>query len=175
MLRAMSRGMMRFGFLAAALCFVWACGGSEPPVESPDVPDEPVVDEPKDEPKDEPSGEEGEEPTDEPKGEAKEPEFTDGMTVNDAMAAIPQGVERVNVDQESLGKPLMDEKLYEPCKLKPTQHFKLRVAIWDGRAVGMDVSSQPTNKKLEECVREQIKGVVWTKKVKSLNTVEYGF
>jgi hypothetical protein len=174
MLRAMSRGMMRFGFLAA-LCFVWACGGSETPAESPDVPDEPVVDEPKVEPKDEPSGDEGEEPKDEPKGEAKEPEFKDGMTVNEAMDAVPQGTERVNVDQESLGKPLMDEKLYEPCKLKPTQHFKLRVAIWDGRAVGMDVSSQPANPKLEECVKEQIKGVVWTKKVKSLNTVEYGF
>lgn len=167
---------MRFGFLAA-LCFVWACGGSETPAESPDVPNEPVADEPVSEPKEEPKSDEGEgdEPKEEPKGEAKEPEFKDGMTVDEAIAAVPQGVERVNVDQESLGKPLMDEKLYEPCKLKPTQHFKLRVAVWDGRAVGMDVTSQPANKKLEECVKEQIAKLSWTKKVKSLNTVEYGF
>lgn len=167
--------MKRYGFLAA-LCLVWGCGGSETPAESPDVPDEPVVEEPT-EPKEEPKSDEGEgdEPKEEPSGDAKEPEFKEGMTVDEAITAVPQGVERVNVDQESLGKPLMDEKLYEPCKLKPTQHFKLRVAVWDGRAVGMDVTSQPANKKLEECVKEQIAKLSWTKKVKSLNTVEYGF
>ena len=140
------------------------------------MPEEPVVEEPV-EPKEEPKTDEGEgdEPAEEPKADAQEPEFKEGMTVDEAIAAVPQGVERVNVDQESLGKPLMDEKLYEPCKLKPTQHFKLRVAVWDGRAVGMDVTSQPVNKKLEECVKEQIAKLSWTKKVKSLNTVEYGF
>jgi hypothetical protein len=173
MLRAMTRGTQRFGSLFVLL-FACACGGSEPPAEAPDPEETPVADEP-DPPKDEPKDEPEDEPKDEPKPEATEPEFKDGMSVEEAINAVPQGVPRVNVEQGELGKPLMDVKLYEPCKLKPTQHFKVKVAVWEGRAVGIDVSSQPSNPKVDECVKEQIKNVTWKSKVKSLNTVEYGF
>ena len=104
-----------------------------------------------------------------------EPEFRAGMTVNEAINAVPQGTERVNVDQEALEAPLVREELYAPCKLSPSQHFKLRVAVWDGRAVGVDIETQPKNEKLASCLREQLEGVRWQSKAKSLNTVEYAY
>ncbi len=170
----MMRGTKRLCILSA-LVFAFGCGGSEPPAEAPDVEQEPIADEPAPKPVTDKPKSDGDEPTDEPKPDALEPEFKDGMSVDEAINAVPQGVQRVNVEQEALGKPLMDEALYAPCKLKPSQHFKLRVAVWEGRAVGVDVTSQPANKKLEECVKEQIKNVGWKDKVRSLNTVEYGF
>lgn len=102
-----------------------------------------------------------------------EPEFTEGMSVNEAIKAVPQGSERLNLGPEVLGKPLADPKVYAPCKLTPNQSFKLKVAVWDGRAVGIDISTKPKNEKVEQCVAEQVRKIEWSDKVKSLNTVDY--
>ena len=97
------------------------------------------------------------------------------MSVEQAIAAVPQGMERSNLDPDALGEPLMDMKLYEPCKAKESEHVKIRVAIWNGKAVGVDVDVTPKNDKLASCVKSQIRSVSWRDKVKSLNTVEFAF
>jgi hypothetical protein len=163
---------------SAVFVLLVGCGGSQPPVESPEppaaedeaTPAEPAAGAPKSEPKpEEEVGPEG--------GEAKpataEPAFTDGMSVDEAINAVPQGVERMNLDPDVLGKPLMDPDLYKPCKLSANQHVKIRVAIWEGKAVGIDVTPTPKNQKAADCVKDQIKTVTWKDKVRSLNTVDY--
>ena len=105
------------------------------------------------------------------KGPAGEPEFKDGMSVNDAINAVPQGTPRENIDQETLGEPLKDQKTWASCKLTPADHFTINVAIWNGRAVGVDVDSK--NKAKADCIKQAVRSVVWRDKVKSLNTVEY--
>ena len=120
---------------------------------------------------------EAEAPKEEPKPEAApvaEPAFTDGMSVAEAIKAVPQGAERANIDNETLGKPLQDFAVYEPCKPGTTK-VKMKIAVWDGKAVGLDVTSTPKNDKLVACIKDRIKGVTWQAKVKSLNTVEYSF
>ena len=101
-----------------------------------------------------------------------EPQFTDNMSVDEATKAVPKGIERANIDQETLGKPLSDVSVYEPCK-PGSNKVKIRVAIWMGKAVGIDVSSTPKNPTLNTCIRERIQGLTWAKKVKSLNTIEF--
>src|SRR5882724_918189 len=76
------------------------------------------------------------------KEDVPEPTFTPEMSVEDAIKAIPQGTERVNVDQETLSKPLQEESLYEPCKAGST-HFKFRIAVWRGKAVAIDLTTAP--------------------------------
>lgn len=172
-------GKLWVGLGCFALLFTGACGGSQTPAESP----EPAQEAPKPEPKAEPSEEpKGEDPSGEPgKGEgegktaAAEPTFKEDGSVDEAINAVPQGTPRVNVEQETLAKPLMDEALYKPCKMAPNQHFKLKVAIWDGKAVGIDLTATPKNDKVVACIRQQIQGITWKAKVKSLNTVEYQF
>jgi len=119
-----------------------------------------------------------EEPTPEPKPEPKpaapEPQFTDGMSVADAIKVVPIGSERANIDQETLSMPIKDFALYEPCK-PGSEHIKMKIAVWDGKAVGLDVASTPKNDKLTACIKQQIKTVTWKAHVKSLNTVEYSF
>ncbi len=102
-----------------------------------------------------------------PKGE---PVFEEGMSVEQAMDAA-RGTERLNIEQEALGSPLTRPELYEPCKLNAGDHFDLRVAVWEGRAVGIDLEMKDAKKKA--CLIEQIKQIRWRDKVKSLNTVEY--
>ena len=105
------------------------------------------------------------------KGPAGEPEFKDGMSVNDAINAVPQGTPRENIDQETLGEPLKEQKTWASCKLTPADHFSITVAVWNGRAVGVDVDSK--NKAKTDCIKQAVRAVVWRDKVKSLNTVQY--
>lgn len=107
---------------------------------------------------------------DEPPVRQGDPEFTQGMSVEQAITAA-QGTERINIDQETLGYPLTQPSLYEPCKLKPGDHFKLRVAVWNGRAVGIDLETK--NDALKSCLTRQLLELTWRDKVKSLNIVEY--
>ena len=106
------------------------------------------------------------------KEEVAEPNFTPDMSVEDAIKAIPASAERLNVDQEELSKPLTQESLYQPCK-PGSAHFKLRVAVWRGKAVAIDLAASPKNGKLEECLKGRIREITWPVKVPSLNTVEY--
>jgi hypothetical protein len=103
-----------------------------------------------------------------------EPQFTDGMSVADAIKAVPQGAERANIDQETLSMPIQDVNVYEPCK-PGAAHIKMKIAVWDGKAVGLDITSTPKNDKLVACIKEQIQKLSWKAHVKSLNTVEYSF
>lgn len=166
-----------------AFALTVGCGGPPAPAESPEPAEaepvakakpEPLVEKPEE--KSDDSGEKTDGKGEEPKsGGAAEPAFKEGMSVNDAINAVPQGTPRVNIDQETLSKPLLDEALYKPCKLAPNQHFTLKVAIWDGKVVGIDVGATPKNDKVVACVKQQVASVTWRDKVKSLNTVEYQF
>lgn len=150
-----------------------ACGGSEP-AQVPDAEASALQAPPPPPPKPEP---EAEAPQAEPKPEpapVAEPQFTDGMSVDEAIKAVPQGAERANIDQETLGKPLQDFAVYEPCK-PGTAKVKMKIAVWDGKAVGLDVTAAPKNDQLVACIKDRLKGLTWQAKVKSLNTVEYSF
>ena len=157
--------------LCASLLLAAACGGSSVPAATPPestgpvIPDNTEVAPPSDEPKAE------EAPKKTPKEEAPEPTFTENMSVDDAINAT-KGTERMNVDQETMSKPLQDEALYAPCKAG-TAHFTFRVAVWRGKAVAIDMTTTPKNPKLAECLKGRIRELTWPAKVPSLNTVEY--
>jgi hypothetical protein len=104
-----------------------------------------------------------------------QPKFTPGMSVDQAINAVPMGASRVDVDQDTLGKPLEDIKVYKPCKLSPNQHFNLRVAVWDGKAVGVDVDTKPKNDRVAKCIDEQVRKLSWKEAVESLNTVDFAY
>jgi hypothetical protein len=155
--------------------FLLACGGSGPPAEAPTAEPMPEPAEAAPKPSDETA------PDSPPKEAAKpekapvaEPAFTDGMSVADAVKAVPQGAERANIDQETLSKPIQDFAVYEPCN-PGTAHIKMKIAVWDGKAVGLDITSTPKNDKLVACVKDRLKTLTWKAHVKSLNTVEYSF
>ncbi|HEY3495669.1 MAG TPA: hypothetical protein VGK73_13320 [Polyangiaceae bacterium] len=155
----------------SALC---ACGGSQPQPESAEAPAESVETAPPAAAAEEPAPEAEKAPEKKPEAEVPEPQFTDNMSVADAMKAVPQGADRKNIEQEALAKPFQDPKTFESCKVG-SGHFKLKVAVWNGKAVGVDVTTTPKNQKLTDCLTARIKEIDWPDKVKSLNTVEFQF
>jgi hypothetical protein len=106
--------------------------------------------------------------------DAPAPAFKENGSVKEAIDAVPQGAQRLNIDQEALGRPLGNVELYEPCK-PGNQHFKAKIAVWDGKAVGLDLTTTPKNQKFADCIAERIRSITWPDKVKSLNIVEYTF
>jgi hypothetical protein len=107
--------------------------------------------------------------------EIVKPEFKENSSVDEAIKAVPAGAERLNMDQDTLAEPLKDVKVYERCKPRPNDRVKIRVAVWEGKAVGVDVDTQPKNPKLAECVNQQIRELTWKDSVPSLNTIEFSF
>jgi hypothetical protein len=149
-----------------------ACAGEPKNAEAP--PSEPVP-EPAEVTEAAPEAQEVDESEPSPSSSTIEPEFKPGMSVTDAVNAVPQGTDRVEIEQEVLVAPLMQTELYQPCSLKGNQHFSVKVAIWDGRVVGLDVETQPKNANVDACLRRQIEGLTWKKKAKSLSTVEFSY
>jgi len=170
----MTRGLRyQSAALIMGVLLATGCAGSTPPAESPSenssaaIPAQSADAQPADET---PKGEE-DAPKKTPKEEVPEPNFTPDMSVEQAIDAA-KSTERMNVDQETMSKPLQDEALYAPCKAG-TAHFTFRVAVWRGKAVAIDMSTTPKNPKLAECLKGRIRELTWPAKVPSLNTVEY--
>lgn len=153
-----------------------ACAGTQKEPEGPETaesdPEPWAAIAPKEAPAAKPVDSSGSEPGEE---STSEPEFRPGMTVTEATNAVPPSAERLNIEQERLAEPLMEPKLYEPCALQGHHHFSVRVAVWDGKAVGLDINTKPQDEKLATCLRRQIEAVEWEDKAKSLNTVEYSY
>jgi hypothetical protein len=103
-----------------------------------------------------------------------DPEFTESMSVREAIKAVPPHADRLEIEEDRLAEPLADGEVYEPCKLG-NGHFKARVAVWNGRAVGVDIETSPQNPQLARCIDQRIRELKWADKVRSLNTVEYSY
>lgn len=168
-------------FLTVAVLSTAGCASSSPPAASPESSGEASGDEPQPSepvappPEPEPSESTESEAPPASGSTVAEPNFQPGMSVLDAVNAVPRGTDRVEIEQEVLVAPLQQQELYQPCSLKPNQHFDVKLAVWDGRVVGLDLSTSPKSASVEECLRRQIEGLTWKKRVKSLSTVEYRY
>lgn len=155
------------------------CGGSEPEPKVPPPDDDEEVEAadeswntgPAPSPASEPEAEEPSQPSDEAR---KEPEFKEGMSVNEAIAAVPSHYEYIGIEPEVLAKPLMDIATYKECKVTQNTHFTVKVAVWDGRVVGADVEAKG-NKALASCIDGVVRKLEYKERVESINTVEFSF
>jgi hypothetical protein len=100
--------------------------------------------------------------------------FPPNASVDEAINAVPQGLPRVNINDNDLQKPLMEMPRYEPCKVPRSTRVSIRVAVYDGAAVGTDIASKPKSAKIEECVAGVVRTMSWPK-VPSLNTMTFNF
>jgi len=101
-------------------------------------------------------------------------EFPPHASVEQAIKAVPQGAPRLNMSNDILQTPLLDLKRYDKCKVPRTTKVSMTVAVYDGAAVGVDVTTKPKNGKIEECLDGVVRGMTWDK-VPSLNQVTVNF
>jgi len=158
------------------------CGGSSP---EPQYPEEAVSGEEASDPTwetgDEYSADSEQAPADDAataspatgEGERKEPVFTEGMTVEQAIGAVPSHYDYIGLDQDVLAKPLTQIETYKECNVKQSDKFTVRIAVWDGKVVGADVKSP--NQALQQCIDRVVRQLEYKDKVESINTVEYTF
>jgi hypothetical protein len=166
--------------LPIALLLV-ACGGgtsSSPPAETPPAPKEPAaVDTPAPTPAAAtPAPPASPPPAADPPAAAPPPkvEFPPHASVEQAITAVPQGAPRLNMSNDVLQTPLLDLKRYDKCKVPRATKVTMTVAVYDGAAVGVDVTTKPKNGKIEECLDGVVRGMTWDK-VPSLNQVTVNF
>jgi hypothetical protein len=167
--------------LPIALLLV-CCGGSSgssPPPEVPPAPKEPAAETPEPLPA-AAAASTATPPADAPVSappSAPEPpkvEFPPHATVEQAIHAVPQGAARMNMSNDVLQAPLLDLKRYDKCKVPRSTKVSINVAVYDGVAVGVDVTTKPKNAKIGECLDSVVRGMTWDK-VPSLNQVNVNF
>jgi hypothetical protein len=163
-------------WMALCVSTTLGCGGANQAPEAPDAEDETTGEAPSENESPETSDQTktGDGEKTEPAAPAAEPAFTPDMSVEQAQAAVPVGTERQNIEQEALGRPLQEPGVFDSCKVG-TAKFKVRVAIWNGKAVGVDLETTPKNPALAECLKARVRELTWPDKVRSLNTVEFSF
>jgi hypothetical protein len=93
------------------------------------------------------------------------------MTVAQAINAVPPDSERYEIEADVLAAPLQNLDAYAECNLTPQTHFTVKVAVWNGRAVGIDV--RDASAPLAECVKKVVQGLQWKPAIESLNTIEF--
>jgi hypothetical protein len=171
--------LVRLASGIAGLCFVIGCGGStsQPSVPPPDEQEEEEVADESWETGPAPSPDKEAE-VEEPQGgedtSRKEPEFKPGMTVNEAIAAVPSHYEYDGIEQEVLAKPLTDIDTYKECKVSQSTHFTVKIAVWNGQVVGADVDAKG-NKNLANCIDGVVRKLEYKERVEAINTVEFSF
>jgi hypothetical protein len=101
-------------------------------------------------------------------------EFPPHASVEAAIKAVPQGAARMNMNTDVLQKPLLEIARYDKCKVPRATKVFLNVAVYDGAAVGVDVTTKPKSAKLEECLDGVVRSMSWDK-VPSLNQVNANF
>jgi hypothetical protein len=101
-------------------------------------------------------------------------EFPPHASVEQAIKAVPQGAPRLNMSNDILQAPLLDLKRYDKCKVPRSTKVALSVAVYDGVAVGVDVTTKPKNAKLDACLDSVVRGMSWDK-VPSLNQANVNF
>jgi hypothetical protein len=113
-------------------------------------------------------------PTEPPAASSPKVEFPPHARVDQAIKAVPQGAARMNMNTDTLQAPLLDMKRYDKCKVPRSTKVFLNVAVYDGAAVGVDVTTKPKNAKLQECLDGVVRSMTWDK-VPSLNQVNANF
>jgi len=101
-------------------------------------------------------------------------EFPPHASVEQAIKAVPQGAPRLNMTNDLLQAPLLDMKRYEKCKVPRSGKVAMSVAVYDGAAVGVDVTTKPKNGKVQDCLDGVVRSITW-EKVPSLNQVNVNF
>jgi hypothetical protein len=101
-------------------------------------------------------------------------EFPPHATVEEAIKAVPQGQPRLNMSNDLLQAPLLDLKRYDKCKVPRSTKVSMNVAVYDGVAVGVTVTTKPKSAKIDECLDTVVRGMTWDK-VPSLNQATVSF
>jgi hypothetical protein len=74
-----------------------------------------------------------------------------------ALAAVPKGVRTGDLDKNVLEAPLRDRARFERCRVPKTTRVQIDAVIYNGAAVGVDVSSDPPNDALDYCIEEVVR------------------
>jgi hypothetical protein len=175
---------MRRLILVAVVFGCAACGGSSTPASAPPpppptqaassaTPDEPAATPPAPESSPTPAASTAPEPAP-PSSAPPKIDFPPHASVDEAMKAVPSGLPRLNMSTDTLQAPLLDLKRYDKCKVPRSTKVTMRVAVFDGAAVGVEVATKPKNVKMEGCLDGVVRGMSWDK-VPSLNEVNVTF
>jgi hypothetical protein len=65
------------------------------------------------------------------------------------------------LSREELAQPLLDLGRYGSCHVPPNTHVRVDAVVFDGAALGVEVTSAPSNPPLERCIAGVVRQTRW--------------
>lgn len=85
--------------------------------------------------------------------------------VDAAIKLVPSQIPQGHLSKSSLESPLKDPTRYERCAIPSSTRVAIRVAVYDGQAIGVDVRSNPNTPALDFCVDRIVRQTTWIKEL----------
>jgi hypothetical protein len=85
--------------------------------------------------------------------------------VDAAIKLVPSKIPQGRLSKEILTSPLKDPARFERCAIPPTTRVAIRVAVYNGQAIGVDVRSNPNTPALDFCVDRIVRQTTWVKEL----------
>jgi len=81
--------------------------------------------------------------------------------VDATLKAMPRGVTVGHLDRETLEMPIRDRSHYERCRIPIATRVQIDAVVYNGKAVGVDVRSTPSNPALDFCIEQVVREASW--------------
>jgi hypothetical protein len=85
--------------------------------------------------------------------------------VDAAIKLVPTKIPVGHLSKETLTSPLKDAARFARCAIPPTTRVAIRVAVYNGQAIGVDVRSNPNTPALDFCVDRVVRQTTWVKEL----------
>jgi len=136
---------MKYGSVLVLACLA-ACGEPPPPPRAPTTA---------------PTRARSREPTARP---LKGPDHSTGMSYDDALS-IPEDASSLAGERElsnrELSQPMQGSSFLGDCNVPDATHVTVKVAIRDGAAMGVTVTTDPDDPTVAECVDKAVRALSW--------------
>jgi hypothetical protein len=81
--------------------------------------------------------------------------------VDAALRAVPQGVPVGRLNRATLEAPLRDRSRFERCRIPVATSVQIDAVVYNGKAVGVDVRTAPSDPPLAFCIEQVVRELSW--------------
>jgi hypothetical protein len=81
--------------------------------------------------------------------------------VDAALRAVPHGVPVGRLNRATLEAPIRDRSRFERCRIPAMTRVQIDAVVYNGKAVGVDVRTTPSNPALDFCIEQVVRETSW--------------
>jgi hypothetical protein len=94
--------------------------------------------------------------------------------VEAAIKAVPSTIPVGKMSKSALEAPLRDGGRFEHCRIPYGTHGEIAAVVYNGAALGVDVTTKPNDRALNFCIERAVRQITWGREL-AVNKVKVSF